>query len=93
MGGTLKALERLSGVPGRMDYRGVTNAGGALYVDYAHTPDGLATALSAARAHVSGKLHVVFGCGGIGTLVSVRKWVGLRRNWRIVSLSPTTTPQ
>lgn len=64
VGGTLKALERLSGVPGRMDYRGVTNAGGALYVDYAHTPDGLATALSAARAHVSGKLHVVFGCGG-----------------------------
>jgi UDP-N-acetylmuramoyl-L-alanyl-D-glutamate--2,6-diaminopimelate ligase len=33
-------------------------------VDYAHTPDALAKALRAARAHCRGLLRVVFGCGG-----------------------------
>jgi UDP-N-acetylmuramoyl-L-alanyl-D-glutamate--2,6-diaminopimelate ligase len=33
-------------------------------VDYAHTPDALESALQAVRAHLSGKLVCVFGCGG-----------------------------
>jgi UDP-N-acetylmuramoyl-L-alanyl-D-glutamate--2,6-diaminopimelate ligase len=33
-------------------------------VDYAHTPDALRKALSAARAHCASRLRVVFGCGG-----------------------------
>lgn len=35
-----------------------------IIVDYAHTPDALEQALQAARAHCSGKLICVFGCGG-----------------------------
>ena len=33
-------------------------------IDYAHTPDALAKALHAARAHCRGRLRCVFGCGG-----------------------------
>ncbi|MHB8474951.1 MAG: UDP-N-acetylmuramoyl-L-alanyl-D-glutamate--2,6-diaminopimelate ligase [Steroidobacteraceae bacterium] len=33
-------------------------------VDYAHTPDALAKALSALREHCTGALWCVFGCGG-----------------------------
>ena len=38
--------------------------GAAVFVDYAHTPDALATALRAIRPHVMGRLIVVFGAGG-----------------------------
>ncbi len=61
---SVDAMERLNGVPGRMELIGLTSKGGAVFVDYAHTPDGLRTVLKAARAHRPNKLHVVFGCGG-----------------------------
>lgn len=35
-----------------------------MLVDYAHTPDGLANVLKAAREITDGRLWVVFGCGG-----------------------------
>jgi len=59
----VRALARLRGVPGRIQFIG-KHRGGAVYVDYAHTPDALSTLLNALRPHVSGRLLVVFGCGG-----------------------------
>jgi UDP-N-acetylmuramoyl-L-alanyl-D-glutamate--2,6-diaminopimelate ligase len=53
------ALEHLKSVPGRLQ-----KVGSQVYVDYAHSPDALATALRALRPHTEGKLIVVFGCGG-----------------------------
>ena len=38
--------------------------GGAIVVDYAHTPDALATVLAALRPHARGRLIALFGCGG-----------------------------
>jgi len=58
------ALEHLKGAPGRLEKVAYAKTGAPIYVDYAHTPDALETVLTALRPHVSGKLHVIFGCGG-----------------------------
>ena len=60
----LDAVANLEGVPGRLQLAGTTANGAAVYVDYAHKPDALATVLAALRPHVTGRLHVLFGCGG-----------------------------
>jgi UDP-N-acetylmuramoyl-L-alanyl-D-glutamate--2,6-diaminopimelate ligase len=62
--GVLAALESLEGAPGRLQKVGEGLKGGVAYVDYAHTPDGLRTVLTALRPHVKGRLIVVFGAGG-----------------------------
>jgi UDP-N-acetylmuramoyl-L-alanyl-D-glutamate--2,6-diaminopimelate ligase len=59
-----KALARAAAPPGRMETFRVGADGPTLVVDYAHTPDALAKALAALRAHVAGTLWCVFGCGG-----------------------------
>jgi len=51
-------------VKGRMEFVGETEAGAGVFVDYAHTPDGLDTLLRAARPHTAGRLILVFGAGG-----------------------------
>jgi UDP-N-acetylmuramoyl-L-alanyl-D-glutamate--2,6-diaminopimelate ligase len=58
------ALERLTGVPGRMQPVGATPDGSPVFVDYAHTPDALATVLNGLRPHTQHRLVVVFGAGG-----------------------------
>lgn len=60
----LRALSSLKGATGRLDLVGKTEQGASVFVDYAHTPDALENALAALRPYVSGKLTVVFGCGG-----------------------------
>jgi UDP-N-acetylmuramoyl-L-alanyl-D-glutamate--2,6-diaminopimelate ligase len=57
-------LPRLTGVRGRMQMAGRRANGAPVFVDYAHTPDALETALKALRPHVMGRLIVVFGAGG-----------------------------
>ncbi|MFD2263582.1 UDP-N-acetylmuramoyl-L-alanyl-D-glutamate--2,6-diaminopimelate ligase [Lacibacterium aquatile] len=57
------ALNRLPGVPGRMQTVGSLN-GAPVIVDYAHKPDALASVLEGARPMVSGRLIVIVGCGG-----------------------------
>ncbi|MCI4664854.1 MAG: UDP-N-acetylmuramoyl-L-alanyl-D-glutamate--2,6-diaminopimelate ligase [Neomegalonema sp.] len=63
-GAVFDALEGLSGVRGRMELAARRANGAGVFVDYAHTPDALAVALSALRPHTEGRLHVVFGAGG-----------------------------
>lgn len=57
-------LGQLETVRGRMQLVARRANGAAIYVDYAHTPDALATAIAALRPHVLGRIVVVFGAGG-----------------------------
>jgi len=63
-GAVFAALSDMHGIAGRMEHIGQSRRGAGVLVDYAHTPDGLETALKAARQHCDGKLICVFGCGG-----------------------------
>ncbi len=60
-----EALNNVSPVPGRLE-RIVRGQPFAVYVDFAHTPDGLQSVLEVARsvARNESKVIVVFGCGG-----------------------------
>ena len=60
----IAVLSALRGARGRLEPVGETASGGAVYVDYAHTPDALRTALTALRPHVAGRIVTVFGAGG-----------------------------
>jgi UDP-N-acetylmuramoyl-L-alanyl-D-glutamate--2,6-diaminopimelate ligase len=60
----LATLPRLSGVRGRMQLAATRRNGASVFVDYAHTPDAIETALRALRPHVMGRIVVVFGAGG-----------------------------
>jgi UDP-N-acetylmuramoyl-L-alanyl-D-glutamate--2,6-diaminopimelate ligase len=59
----LRVMQRLETVPGRMQLFGGDELP-TVVVDYAHTPDALEKALQAVRLHCTGRLSVVFGCGG-----------------------------
>ncbi|MBT8409192.1 MAG: UDP-N-acetylmuramoyl-L-alanyl-D-glutamate--2,6-diaminopimelate ligase [Alphaproteobacteria bacterium] len=59
-----QALGLLGTVRGRMQLAATRQNGATVFVDYAHTPDALKTALTALRPHALGNLVVVFGAGG-----------------------------
>lgn len=60
----LGTLPQLTGVRGRMQHVATRQNGATVFVDYAHTPDAISTALKALRPHVMGRLLIVFGAGG-----------------------------
>ncbi len=59
----VRGLENVSRVPGRLERIECGQPFG-VYVDYAHTPDALETALETIRAVAAGRLICVFGAGG-----------------------------
>jgi UDP-N-acetylmuramoyl-L-alanyl-D-glutamate--2,6-diaminopimelate ligase len=60
----IHALGHITNVPGRLQFVAESKDGGGIVVDYAHTPDALATVLTTLRAHTPGRLIALFGCGG-----------------------------
>jgi len=60
----MAALEKLQGASGRLELVGHTRQGALAYVDYAHKPDALENVLSSVRPFTTGRVIVVFGCGG-----------------------------
>ena len=59
-----EVLQELKTVRGRMQLAATRANGAAVFVDYAHTPDAVETALKAMRPHVMGRLVAVVGAGG-----------------------------
>jgi len=64
VGKTLAALEHIEGAKGRLELIGKTGNGAPVYVDFAHKPEALENVLQALRPYTTGKLVVLFGCGG-----------------------------
>lgn len=60
----LNALQELQGASGRLELVGQTGEGAPAYVDYAHKPEALENILQALKPYTTGKLVLVFGCGG-----------------------------
>lgn len=59
-----------------------------IYVDYAHTPDGLEKVLSALKDITTGNLICVFGCGGnrdVGKRKEMGKISGLLANFTVIT--------
>lgn len=59
-----ETLPHLTTVRGRMELAATRDNGAAVFVDYAHTPDAVATALRAMRPHVMGRIVAIVGAGG-----------------------------
>lgn len=59
----LAAIPKITSVAGRME-RLSTFSDIHVFIDYAHTPDALESALEALQLHCAGDLWCVFGCGG-----------------------------
>jgi UDP-N-acetylmuramoyl-L-alanyl-D-glutamate--2,6-diaminopimelate ligase len=59
----VEALKTFGGVPGRLES---VNCGQdfGVFIDFAHTPDGLLNVLKTLKEHQKRKLVAVFGCGG-----------------------------
>jgi UDP-N-acetylmuramoyl-L-alanyl-D-glutamate--2,6-diaminopimelate ligase len=62
-GAVEEGISKLVSIPGRLE-RIETPIGITVLIDYAHTPYGLKSVLTAARSLTSGKLILVFGCRG-----------------------------
>ena len=60
----MRALEKLQGAAGRLELVAHTAGGALAYVDYAHKPDALENVLNSVRPFTTGRVIVVFGCGG-----------------------------
>lgn len=58
-----KGLNEVKNVSGRLERVAKYN-GAEIFVDFAHTPDGLEKSLRALKKLCKGKLFCVFGCGG-----------------------------
>jgi UDP-N-acetylmuramoyl-L-alanyl-D-glutamate--2,6-diaminopimelate ligase len=60
----MAGLGKLVGASGRLELVGHTVDGALAYVDYAHKPEALENVLASVRPFTTGRVIVVFGCGG-----------------------------
>ncbi|MBQ7236809.1 MAG: UDP-N-acetylmuramoyl-L-alanyl-D-glutamate--2,6-diaminopimelate ligase, partial [Clostridia bacterium] len=81
-----EGLNKTSGASGRMQR--VYGGDFSVYVDYAHTPDGLYNVLSALKISCKKRLICVFGCGGnrdVGKRVEMGKISGELADFTVIT--------
>ena len=65
---SLKVIERIKQIPGRLEKINISNKlknkKVSIYIDYAHTPDALEKTLESLKKNSPNNLSIVFGCGG-----------------------------
>lgn len=69
---TKNAVENFNGVWRRFDYAGRTDIGAAVYDDYAHNPEKIASCIRAAKEITSGRVFAIFQPHGFGPLGFMR---------------------
>ncbi len=62
-GAIARGLSKLKGIKGRME-RVASYRSAEIFVDFAHTPDGLAKSLETLKGYCKGRIVCLFGCGG-----------------------------
>lgn len=89
----VQGLERISGVPGRLER--VSPPGGpfSVLVDYAHTDDALANVLGALRRLTSGRLICVFGCGGDRDRTKRPRMAGVVEKYADLAIATSDNPR
>lgn len=85
-------IEAVKNVPGRMQ---LISAGerGRIFVDFAHTPAALESALESSRAMCQGKLLLVFGCGGQRDQVKRAQMAAVAEVWADKCFITTDNPR
>lgn len=63
LGAISQGIQDLAGVPGRLE-RVINSRGVHIFIDYAHTPDALEKTLKTVNNFKTGRVFLVFGCGG-----------------------------
>lgn len=63
VGDSVRFLENISPIKGRME-KVENTLDFSVYIDYAHTPDGLEKVIHSLKGFSKGRVIVVFGCGG-----------------------------
>lgn len=58
-----RGIAETKSVDGRLEWT-ASFRGADIFVDFAHTPDGLEKSLTALKKHCAGRLIALFGCGG-----------------------------
>ena len=59
-----KKIHKIKSVNGRLEEIKELPNRSKIFLDYAHTPEALKTAINALKEHYKKKITVVFGCGG-----------------------------
>ena len=70
----------------------INNINKKIFIDYAHTPDGLKNVLETIKSNYKKKITLVFWLRGVIEIwVSVNSWVKLQTNMHILYLLPQIT--